>query len=418
MALKSNWKRKYKSDVLIAIAIAFLPFLGFVHLLFSTDIETFSIFGIEYSHIFHSNRGFVWDLFRSIIALSLLLIWFYTISMSYRYLILPLFILYVYDILQTLFLPYGSYPFYPFFFEKYPITLNILIITSIMGIIIYWDLHFFKSYRKRVLEISIKSIFNQNMRNSNNFYRENLEYLNVNKEKITWTKYLQKIFNTKLVLENRLKMFGSSKNNSARPQGNHLNLFIISILIFSTFLWFVHYFVPENEQSLDLGIIQVYKNGFMNVRAYIWVLMQKLIVLIPITLWFLSCQHWWKYAILSPIILYSYQFWESMQDVPNIDAAGNIRAFPAIFFVVLILLALSKTIKYRVEILTMYEHLLGEIDDLMNNPDFIANNRPYKKFRRFTELKEEIAREANTKKQLMRLILLREELLKHLQTNY
>ena len=416
MALKSNWRRKYKSDVLIAMAIAFLPFLGFIHLFFSGDLGAFSIFGIEYSHNYSNNSGFVWDLFRNIIALSLFLIWFYTISKRYRYLILPLISLYINDILQALFLPYGRYPFYPFFYEKFPLTLNILIIISIIGIIIYWDFHYFRFYRKRLLELSIKSIFNRGVRTNNHFYLENLKSWK-NKDKLNWTKYLQKVFNTKLAIENRIKMSGSAISKSVKPQGDQLNIFVISILVLSIILWFVYHLVPENEQTLDLGIMQLHNYGFRDVRVFTWVLTQKLIILIPMIFWFLSCQHWWKYAILSPIILFSYQSWEIVQDVPNIDAAGNIKAFPAIFCVVLILLIVSKAIKYRVEILTIYEHLLGEIDDLMNNPDFLVKKGLYKKIKKFTELKEEIAQEANTKKQLMRLILLREELIKHLQIN-
>ncbi len=135
-------------------------------------------------------------------------------------------------------------------------------------------------------------------------------------------------------------------------------------------------------------------------------------------LWFLTCQHWWKYAILSPIILYSYQFWEATQDVRYLDAAGNIKAFPAIFCIILILLMISKTIKYRVEILIMYEHLISEIDDLLKKGEFNSNNSSFLNIKRLKNLKEEIAKETNTQQQLARLMSLREELLKQLHVNF
>ncbi|MGB5359459.1 MAG: hypothetical protein WBN27_05895, partial [Eudoraea sp.] len=155
---------------------------------------------------------------------------------------------------------------------------------------------------------------------------------------------------------------------------------------------------------MDFGIIQLSNNGFLNVRTFVWFLLQKLIILIPLVLWFITCQQWWKYAILSPIILYSYQFWEATQDVSLLDAAGNIKAFPAIFCVVLLLFLISKAIKYRVEILIMYDHLAEEIEDLLKNTDFNTNSVLYKNVKRFKKLKEDIAQESNTQQQLIKLI--------------
>jgi len=418
MALQSNWQKKYRSDVLIAITIALLPLLGYTHLLFSNDLKAILLFGIEYSHIFQSNSTFVWYLLKNMIPLTLLVIWFATISMNWKYLIVPLFILYLNDILENLFLPYGKYSFYPFYYENYPLTFNILIISFIIGLIIFWDFYYFESYRKRLLEISIKSIISQNIRNSNNIYREKLKSLNEKRDKITWTSYLKKIYNAKLILENRLNYHTNSINNLVVTNPDRLNLLVICVLIFTTLLWFIHYLIPEYSQVLDLGIIQVYNNGFLNVKIFVWFLLQKLIILIPLVLWFITCQQWWKYAILSPIILYSYQFWEATQDVSSLDAAGNIWAFPAIFCVVLLLLVISKAIKYRVEILIMYEHLVEEIEDLLKNADFNVNSVLYKNVKQFKKLKEDIGQETNAHQQLIKLVTLREELLKQLNINY
>jgi arsenate reductase-like glutaredoxin family protein len=79
---------------------------------------------------------------------------------------------------------------------------------------------------------------------------------------------------------------------------------------------------------------------------------------------------------------------------------------------------ISKAIKYRVEILMMYEHLTEEIEDLLKNADFNANSVLYKNVKRFKLLKAEIAKETDARKQLMKLITLREELVKQLNINY
>ena len=416
--MKSNWQKKYKSDALIAITIAVLPFLGYFHLLFSDELNTISLFGWEYSHIFPSNTLLIWYLLKDIISFTLLLIWFFTLSIKWKYFLVPLFILYINDILENLFEPYGKYSFYPFYFEHYPITIKILIMSFIIGSIYFIDINYFKHYRRQLLEISIKSILSTNIKNANNIYNEKLQSLIERRESLTKTSYLKKIYNAKLILEDRLQMYSGTSRVEDNNNKEKLNLLVIVLLVFTTLLWFIHYLIPEYQQVLDLGIVQINNNGFESVRIFLWFLLQKLIILIPMTLWFLTCQQWWKYAILSPIILYSYQFWEATQDVSFLDEAGNISAFPAIFCVVLFLLVISKAIKYRVQILIMYEQLTEEIDNLFKNADLKANNVLYKNVKQIKMLKAEIARETNTKEQLMKLITLRDELLKQLKVNY
>jgi hypothetical protein len=194
-------------------------------------------------------------------------------------------------------------------------------------------------------------------------------------------------------------------------------LLVIVLLVITTLLWFIHYLIPSKE-IWDLGAMQVHSNGFTNVQIFLWFLIRKLIAIIPLTLWFLTCHQWWKYAILSPIILYSYQFWEATQDVSFLDEAGNISAFPAIFCVVLLLLVISKAIKYRVQILIMYEQLTDEIENLFKNTDFSSNTDLYKNVKQIKIHKAEIDRETNAKEQLLKLITLRDELVKQLKVNY
>jgi hypothetical protein len=416
--MKSNWQKKYKSDVLIAIVIAVLPFLGYFHLLFSDVLNTISLFGWQYTHVLPSNTLFVWYLLKNVISFALLLIWFVTLSMRWKYFLVPLFILYINDIMEILFEPYGRYYFYPFYFEHNPITIKILIMSSIIGSIYLIDFYYFKNYRRRLLEISIKSLLTANIRDSHNIYSQKLKSLIENKDGISRTNYLKKIYNVKLILEDRLQIHNRTFGIELNNKKGKLNLLVIVLLVFTTLLWFSHYLIPEYEQVLDLGIVQLNNNGFDSVRIYLWFLLQKLIILIPMTLWFLTCHQWWKYAILSPIILYSYQFWEATQDVSFLDEAGNISAFPAIFCVVLLLLVISKAIKYRVQILIMYEQLTDEIENLFKNTDFSSNTDLYKNVKQIKIHKAEIDRETNAKEQLLKLITLRDELVKQLKVNY
>lgn len=416
--MKSNWQKKYKSDVLIAITIAFLPFLAYMHLLFSNELKEISFFGIEISHGFESNSTFIWYLFKNIIPSTLLVIWLSTVAMRWKYLLLPLLTLYIYNTLDFLFDSFRLNNLRLINDENSILLIKIMIIALTISVIFFCDTYYFKRYRRRLLEISIKSILSSNIKYSNDFYSEKVQSLMEKKDSITGTNYLKKIYNAKLVLEDRLQTFNNKSKSETNKDSGRLSLLVIFVLVCTTLLWFGHYLIPEYEQVLDLGIIKVHNNGFNSVRTFLWFLLQKLIVLIPLTLWFLTCQQWWKYAILSPIILYSYQFWEATQDINTLDAAGNINAFPAIFCVVLLLIVVSKAIKYRVQILIMYDQLTEEIDNLFKTADFKANNILYKNVRQIKMLKAEIAQESSAREQLMKLITLRDELLKQLKVDY
>lgn len=415
--MKSNWHKKYKSDVLIAITIAVLPFLAYTHLLFSNELKAFIFFGNELAHSFLSNSTFVWYLFRDIIPFALLVIWFSTITMRWKYFLVPLFILYLNNVLDYLFNSFRINTLQLIYDGNSILMVKVLIIGLIIGAIFLCDSYYFKHYQRRLLEISIKSLLKSNIKNSNNVYSEKLHSLIEKKDSLTRTRYLKKIYNAKLILENRLNISKGKSIAEFNNKKGRLNLLVICVLVFTTLLWFSHYLIPA-EQLWNLGIMEFHSNGFTDVQIFLWFLIRKLIAIIPMTLWFLTCQQWWKYAILSPIILYTYQFWEATQDINALDAAGNIKAFPAIFCVVLFLFVISKAIKYRVQILTMYEQLTEEIENLFKNTDFNANTVLYKNIKQIKIHKEEIDRETNAREQLIKLITLRDELVKQLKVNY
>ncbi len=81
---------------------------------------------------------------------------------------------------------------------------------------------------------------------------------------------------------------------------------------------------------MTVGGFTIEKNGFIDLRAFTWFILHKFIVILFSPIWFITSEHWWKYAILSPLIFFSYQFWEAFQDVSQLDAIGNIKVFPLV----------------------------------------------------------------------------------------
>ena len=51
-----------------------------------------------------------------------------------------------------------------------------------------------------------------------------------------------------------------------------------------------------------------------NVRIFAWTLMTKILTLIFLSLWFITCKHWWRLVILVPIIIESYKIADILND--------------------------------------------------------------------------------------------------------
>ena len=98
----------------------------------------------------------------------------------------------------------------------------------------------------------------------------------------------------------------------------------------------------------------------------------KFCVLVIVFLWFISSASWWRYSLLSPIIIYVYQIWETHQDTQYLDSYGNLNAFPAILSVILILILISNLLRYRYGILDIYESVEDELESIV---EYIAKRR-------------------------------------------
>jgi hypothetical protein len=88
------------------------------------------------------------------------------------------------------------------------------------------------------------------------------------------------------------------------------SLAVVLILI-TPFLFKVHEYFPEdpNAKVSILGF-EITKNGFEDISIYIWFLLGKFIPLYLLTLWFLTCKHWWYHIILIPLCMYAFQIFE------------------------------------------------------------------------------------------------------------
>ena len=89
---------------------------------------------------------------------------------------------------------------------------------------------------------------------------------------------------------------------------NLLTGVLLSLLLIATpFLFYVYKYAPDaKEWDTIIGTIRA--SGFSNVQSYMHAVFTKFTFIMLTTIWFLTSNNWWKYAILVPLVMFLFQF--------------------------------------------------------------------------------------------------------------
>lgn len=85
----------------------------------------------------------------------------------------------------------------------------------------------------------------------------------------------------------------------------------VLLILITPFLFKIHEYFPEDpEAKVSILGFEITRNGFQDISVYVWFLLGKFIPLYLLTLWFLTCKHWWYHIILIPLCMYAFQIFE------------------------------------------------------------------------------------------------------------
>ncbi len=350
-----NRNKQYIKDLVVAVIITCSPFLIYSHLLYSNEIKSIIIFGHEVQHGFKSQEHFVWYSMIKLLPVLLLSIWYLTTRFDWKYYILIPIVLYLDSLIRFSLMPPNSPDPSYFIISVYIncLFIGILMITSKLYMLLYG------SYIKSAELSKILTNYSKN-----HFY----EVINIIKDvkgfnKWNNGKYFQNLFHLKNYIEEKLVSINDIEEKSTLTKKGRrilIGLFVLMPLLFN-----IHHMIPIDKMSMKLLFFNLNSHGFPSVNILVWLFFVKLTFLLSIAIWFTTCQYWWKYAILSPIILVTYQIWEMFQDVRYIDAWGNLKALPVILFVVLTLVIISNSIKYEFKVSDLHKAITIELDGLI-----------------------------------------------------
>lgn len=80
---------------------------------------------------------------------------------------------------------------------------------------------------------------------------------------------------------------------------------VVFLLVSSPFAFYFYQFAPINN-TWDTYFFTI-QTSHKEVDTFLWALGNKSLLFMTFLLWFLSCKHWWKYAILVPFGMSVYQ---------------------------------------------------------------------------------------------------------------
>ncbi len=371
--LNSLLKSRLKSDLVLAFTIFTVPFLLYTHLLFPKESGTIYAFGLNYDHGFDHHQTFVWFLSSTLVPISLYTIWFFTSGGWFKYFLIPLIILNISQFLESLNLR-------AFLGQDYLNLAEVLSSFLCASLLLILDSLFFKRHRESQIDITFSVwLKNQNKNEYNKRKNKILAILNQVTKDIE-NSFIQKLYYYKIELEKDIIPVGTNVYQSSNGTHKRFNLVLAILLLLTIFLWFSNRLVRRDVMELNFWIFSLDSNGFNDVFTYIWFLKIKLIVLLPSVFWFITLKDWWRYAILSPIIIYGYQFWEASRNVDTLDAISNLKLVPFVIIILGLLIFLSRKFKNKILFSELHSFLTKEIDNLLTSMAYSSQKEILEKY--------------------------------------
>jgi hypothetical protein len=369
---------KYSLGGFIATSIVALPFLIYAHLLFSREKSEVVIFNYKLSHWLNDNETYIWMILNDLIPFSLLLLMFFTTRMKWKYFLFPLQVFYFLAILLSLniFTTLKNS-----FFSVEAIIFSLVLVICIL----VFDFYIAQKHRQVASYANLQALIRQDYKLDISLVQRKLNSLHAERYNVSLSHYLKKLFYLHLILDKKLGTIYNSVNIVHKKVGRRIEKAIIILIILMNLIWFLPFIFPKGLMNLNLAGSTIDSNGFTDFQTFIWYITRKFIVIIFLSIWFITSEHWWKYAIFSPLILFSYQFWEAFQDVKELDALGNIKVFPLVLINILVVAGISKWIKYKSDLLLVYEVICKEVEDLFNEIEAEDLNEIARKYKEIKE---------------------------------
>lgn len=399
--MKLYWQQKYIFEILVASIIIVLPFSIYLHVLTDHNGKDINFLGHEIYHIYDTNEIFVWYFLSKFIPFSLLIIWFLTNPYWWRYFIFAPLILWADSLVRNTFI-FGDV------IENNLVLFSIFANIILIGLLLITQQRSARKSKASAVFGSKQNGFTQKYSRLHKAIDKEARSLTEAKQVLPKNEYLRKLIIIKTFIKNSLDQ-PTLQSRGPRPKGKW-DFLIVSLLVFTPFLLYSFNYIPEKIQEYKLLWFTLDSHGFADAHTFYWFVCLKLGSLLPMVIWLFTSKNWWRYAILSPIVLIFYQLLEGIAPQKITDEISFFKALPVIFAVVCFLGWIAHMVRRKTKILELYDTITHEIEDMLSKIG--SNNEMFsEKEAAFKDLKEN-TQGIQEKKRIDLLMDLREELLK------
>ncbi len=153
------------------------------------------------------------------------------------------------------------------------------------------------------------------------------------------------------------------------------DIVIVILIIALPFLFYSYRYFPDTQIwngdyfTIDSGL-------FVDVELYVWNINIKVYIILLLSIWLISCKHWWRYAILIPLIIECFKFSEVLNVYgTNYDEIEFINSLPLTIPIIILVFFLSKIIGNYSLTQDINMELIDEIDELFIELNLLEENR-------------------------------------------
>ncbi|WP_033958584.1 hypothetical protein [Psychroserpens jangbogonensis] len=189
---------------------------------------------------------------------------------------------------------------------------------------------------------------------------------------------------------------------------------VISILIISaTLLYFyINYLIPEGLQTINVLGFEIGSFGFPDIYHLVYYSKMKFLLLLFAITWYLTCEYWWKPAILVIITIELFKLITALNsNQQHIDDIDYLASLPVTLPIILLLIYISRRLNYYNLARELQLDIDQEVDDLFFELNDIEKNRIEVLNENLINLKK-VKEQMNSEKYLKNLISLRDDFYK------
>lgn len=188
------------------------------------------------------------------------------------------------------------------------------------------------------------------------------------------------------------------------------DILIISIICVSPFAFFIYTVIPKNLGFLKIAGFTIYAKEYHYMDYIFWVISYKMLVLVLMSVWFVTCSYKWRIIIMLPVLLEIYKLTGFLNDWYSIIENYNFLVsmpFSLIYF--LFLYAIHKKIRLNIEGVALLENVNNELFITLKDAKLFNKNQ--RKTVKKQILKLRTQKDTLTKREyLAKLIALRDQL--------